>query len=329
MSFELLTSLLHHHTGDIEGVLDGVVPGVGGLEHAVGAVDDLSGIWGDAGQHDAVDVEPVVGGDPWAESDETRADHSLEGTELTSDPWHDEGLSHHTDVLRYEGDPSHDAWMDSLDQDALNDATGESAALAVDAMTASDPLAWEAEPDGVVLVGTPDLDAAYWHHQEGESSCAVVSQGSVLASLTGEHFSEQQLAWEATQMGSFDPVCGTPPTAVGDLLEAHHVPVDRLVGAKVGDLYRALQIGEKVIVGLDANEIWFPDHGAAGEVAELPDAGHAVCITGFEMSEDGQLSVIMNDSGVPDGAGRRVAMMDFKNAWDDFGNFAVITRCKG
>ena len=43
-------------------------------------------------------------------------------------------------------------------------------------------------------------------------------------------------------------------------------------------------------------------------------------ITGLQTCEDGSRLVILNDSGVPDGAMKAVRQDDFLNAWRDYGN---------
>ena len=115
---------------------------------------------------------------------------------------------------------------------------------------------------------------------------------------------------------------------MGNLLEANGIPVERKHGCSVVEMFDALNSGEKVIVGLDANEIWEPQVDEFGNPVEQPDQGHAVWVTGIQMDDNGQLDVVLNDSGVSDGAGKTVPMKHFLNAWDDYGNFATITNLK-
>lgn len=212
------------------------------------------------------------------------------------------------------------AWLDSLASPAGHDPQA----------TADDPTEIGAHPGsetvGAILVGNPAADEQYWRPQESDYSCAISSQGEVLEALTGERIPEEELARLADECGWYDPACGTPPEAVGSILEAYGIPVDRAYDLGITDLFDALARGEKVIVGLDANEIWSPRLDEHGTPIEQPDAGHAVWVTGMEMGDDGKVSVILNDTGKPDGAGCRVDVEDFLNAWDDFGNLAVTTR---
>ena len=117
-----------------------------------------------------------------------------------------------------------------------------------------------------------------------------------------------------------------PPEAVGNLLEYYGVPVDREYDTPLTDVFDALLRGDKVIVALNANEIWEPQAGPDGQPLELPVAGHAVWVTGMHQDDDGQWTVVLNDTGTPGGRQETVSLPDFMNAWDDFGRYAVMTQ---
>ena len=184
-----------------------------------------------------------------------------------------------------------------------------------------------ASTPGEDLAGTPSGED-YWHQQEASNSCAVAVQRGVIESLTGMCIPEAELSRVAEASGWYDPTCGTQPSAVGNLLELYGVPVERSYGAGLADLYDALQRGEKVLVGLDANEIWTPSVDLDGLPVEQSDAGHAVQVTEIRAGSDGGFEVVMNDPGRADGAGFTTHLEHFENAWEDFGNYAVITRTK-
>jgi hypothetical protein len=77
-------------------------------------------------------------------------------------------------------------------------------------------------------------------------------------------------------------------------------------------------------VGLDANEIWDPIYDYFGNPLEQEDGGHAVWVTGIDYGWDGSISIILNDSGTPNGMASVIAYADFMNAWQDYGNFVSI-----
>lgn len=169
-----------------------------------------------------------------------------------------------------------------------------------------------------------ELDQSGWHLQEAPNSCAIACQTDILNSF-GINVSEGQIAKLAEDRGWYDPAIGTPPQALGYVLEAYGIPVTQNYDTSLTTLKDTLDNGEKVMVGLDANEIWAPDKDFSGNPLEQPDAGHAVWVTGIEMKPNGELEVILNDTGQVQGRGARIAMDDFVNAWDDFGRYAAVT----
>lgn len=177
----------------------------------------------------------------------------------------------------------------------------------------------------VVITGTPDEDIQHWSWQGMNNSCALVAQEGVLESLLGHDIPRTELEQMAYNNGWYDPKSGTSIECVGNILEAYGVPVERGYDRSLIDIYNALDNGEKVIVALDANEIWEPARDYYGRPVEYSDAGHAVWVTGMDMDREGNLSVIINDSGTIDGMRKTVSLEDFENARDDFGNFTVIT----
>jgi len=175
-----------------------------------------------------------------------------------------------------------------------------------------------------VIAGDPVQDAYYYHAQTYDDTCAVVAQQGILKAF-GIELTESDLREVAYVNGWYQPGTGTSMEGIGGLLEHAGIPVHRVHGASLDDLIAELDKGHKVIVGLDANEIWAPKVSFDPFNwwrTELPDAGHAVWITGIDADEG---VVYMNDSGVPDGQGRAVAIPDFLNSWDDWGNYYCAT----
>jgi len=171
--------------------------------------------------------------------------------------------------------------------------------------------------------GTPEEDAKFWHHQGSDFTCAVVSQEYILESFTGQDLSEEDLTAEAIIKGYCLPGVGSYPEYVGSLLEDYGIKVFRSIGNTIDDLKNNLASGKKVIVSLDANEIWDPTglHQLM-DLFFMPQANHAVMVTGYD---DISQEVILNDPGHPDGAGMRIPLSVFENAWEDSGRFMVHT----
>ena len=172
-------------------------------------------------------------------------------------------------------------------------------------------------------IGYPVEESQHWQQQQGSSSCAVVAQISVFESITGVCMSEEQACHIADKNGWFDPDIGTRPSDVGKLLNQLGVATEQKYDATLLDIADALEKGDRIIVGLDANEIWHPMRDKFGSPIEQPDAGHAVWVTGIDTKPDGSVKVILNDSGTPNGKMEVVDAVDFLNAWEDYGNFLV------
>lgn len=180
-------------------------------------------------------------------------------------------------------------------------------------------------PEEFESIGTPIEEAEHWKQQEEPVSCAIACQRTVLESIISLSLPEKQLAELAEKNGWYDPIRGTSMLHTGALLNLFGVPTKSHFDCDIDDLKEALRLGEKIIVGLDANEIWSPQRDLADYPLELPDSGHAVQVTGIQSNESGETFVILNDPGIADGAAKQIRLDDFLNAWEDFGYFATIT----
>ncbi|NJO65669.1 MAG: hypothetical protein HC836_48625 [Richelia sp. RM2_1_2] len=99
----------------------------------------------------------------------------------------------------------------------------------------------------------------------------------------------------------------------------------KATNASLEDIADALEKGDKIIVGLDANEIWSPLRDAmTGSPVEQTNGGHAVWVTGIDTEPDGSVKIILNDSGTDSGQMKAVDAQDFLNAWDDYGNLLLV-----
>ena len=180
-------------------------------------------------------------------------------------------------------------------------------------------------------IGDPADDMEHWHQQTHDDTCAVVSQEFILNELTGQNFGEDELQQEACDNGWYTPGGGTPLECMGNLLEAHGIPVERETGCSLQDISDKLANGEKVMVAIDAEEIWYPDQvdqdDALANAFGMPGQGvnHAVQVIGIDNSDPNNPMVILNDSGSPNGQGDMVPADRFVDAWDDSNNYMVST----
>lgn len=175
----------------------------------------------------------------------------------------------------------------------------------------------------------------HYHPQEAPNSCAVAVQTDILNDF-GINVSEAQMRELAENMGVYTHSGGTPLSDVGKLIEAHGIELDpQRDGFDLSYLVDAKNSGEKIIIGLDAAEIWNspdildnPIETYTGGLIEIASAGHAVEFKGVFEDFDGNIFVVIDDPGHPDGNNVHVPINDFLDAWSDFGNFAVITKTK-
>lgn len=160
------------------------------------------------------------------------------------------------------------------------------------------------------IIGNPEKDMEYWHMQEHPMSCAVAVQEFVAEGLLEKDFSEAKMCAYAQNKEWFSET-GTPAPHVGRLLEAMGLDVTREFGGTVNDIAETLKSNGKVIVGVN-NMI-------LGDIrySALPgmNANHVVEVIGLDVRDSKNIEVILNDSGVPNGAGRRVPLETFQAAW--------------
>ena len=164
------------------------------------------------------------------------------------------------------------------------------------------------------VFGTPETDIFYWQPQTTEFTCAIQAQRGIIEMFTGVHISEADLVYEATSNGWLTDG-GMSPLDVGKLLELHGVGCHSQFNATIEQLMAELASGHKVIIGVDAGELWDDDWPLEDFFKE--SAGHAVWVTGVDITDPDHPQVIINDSGDPSGAGKSYDLQTFVDAWED------------
>ena len=171
------------------------------------------------------------------------------------------------------------------------------------------------------VIGTPPQEGAFSYDifQGYPDTCGIRSQQLILREF-GQNLLQEDLIKEAQTKGWYSE--GTPVSAIGNLLESHGVGVSRYEHAGVDDLIRALAQGKKVIVGVDADELWGETPLDASLADQTPN--HALIVAGIDMRHPDGPMVVLTDPGTGDVA-KQYPLDVFRAAWNDSGRLMVVT----
>jgi len=176
-------------------------------------------------------------------------------------------------------------------------------------------------------IGDPHHQADYWQPQDLPDNCAVAAQTSILNQYLDHPISQDEANYVAIANGWYNPGQGTPQEDMGNLLQAYGVPVHSVDHASIEQIASELQQGHQVIVGVNSDQLW--DQGPLADFwnwvikefgfdnSTFQPADHAVAVTGLDLSDIHNPKVVINDSGVPDGAGHTYPLDRFMNAWEN------------
>lgn len=163
------------------------------------------------------------------------------------------------------------------------------------------------------------------YQQVYEDSCAIKSQQFILNDF-GIPATEDQLVQYSYEQGWYQgDGSGTQMQDVGNLLEAAGIPCTRQADANVFNLVSELSQGHKVIVAVDADELygkrflqWLYDFFGG----ETPN--HALVVTGIDTFDPNNIQVVVTDPG--DGSYQKSYPLDqFMDAWADSSHYMVST----
>jgi len=175
--------------------------------------------------------------------------------------------------------------------------------------------------------GTPSSDMSLWEMQDDPNSCAVATTNMVFRSV-GIESTEAEIAKVFSDCGIYDPMRGTSPDMIDDVINAwaersgadiRAVQIDNFDAASLQEM---LDNGIRPLVGVDAAELYPGGDQSILDLFGYPDAGHAVQVTGIIHSPEGNF-VVINDPAFPAGAGQRIPMEQFMDAAADCGYQAI------
>ena len=172
-------------------------------------------------------------------------------------------------------------------------------------------------------------------YQGNEGVCAIRSQQIILRDY-GIDVSLDELKQYAIVNGWYDPSPegGTPMWAIGNLLISCNVSCSQSVDNTVYDLINELAQGHRIIVGVDANELWADrNHDIVSGAKEWfkdffkgDTPNHALVVAGVDVNPDNpnDVKVILTDPGTGD-LRIEYELSDFMDAWKDSSCFMVST----
>lgn len=165
--------------------------------------------------------------------------------------------------------------------------------------------------------------------QQYSDTCAIKSQQLILSDF-GIEYTEDELIQYSIQHGWYNGH-GTHMHDVGKLLINSGIPCTQKDHANVFNLINELSQGHKVIVGVDADELWNNDNivdKAKNWVSDFfgNDPNHALIVAGIDTSDPDNIQVIVKDPGTGDD-GKSYPLNQFMDAWADSSCFMVTTDC--
>lgn len=244
-----------------------------------------------------------------------------DGDDFESDEADDEFSEYDADNDTDEEDSDIDFDDEDDDEDDVDFDDEDNDVIDFDTYEESDDADVDYDDDDGKLYGNPDTSDDFWEYQGPTNRCAIYSQKFVIEELTGEELDIEELADLAEDNGWFAEDQGTPLADMNKILDHYGVENEMTRFNTMNDIEECLDNGGKVIVALDADEIWYDDND------DLYDGGygvnHAVEVIGVDHTDPENPMVILNDSGTPDGQGSRIPLDVFEDAWNDGDNYMI------
>lgn len=182
----------------------------------------------------------------------------------------------------------------------------------------------DASPD---ILGVPNAQADFWDMQEFADNCEPTSESFIIRQFGFDGISTNDFAYISQANGWYMPGGGTSMEHMGDMMDLFGIENHTIQNASLEDLASEIANGHGVIVGVNSGQLW--DQGplqdlfnwAAKEFGfdnpvDAP-ADHALCVTGFDISDPDHPMVIVNDPGHPDGQGAAYPLDRFMDAWEN------------
>lgn len=181
-------------------------------------------------------------------------------------------------------------------------------------------------------------------YQGQQPTCAIRSQEIILRDY-GISIPQEELVAFATQNGWYNPDPkngGTPRDAIGNILDACGIPTIRTENATIYDIIAELRAGHRVIVSVDAEELWVKNkpllfnrifgefknkvQDTIDHLNNVQGANHALIVAGVKVNpkDPSDIRVTLIDSGTGDVC-VEYKLSDFQEALEDSNSYMVST----
>lgn len=164
--------------------------------------------------------------------------------------------------------------------------------------------------------------------QHYSDTCAIKSQQIILNDF-GIPCTEEELIQFSHEQGWYNGD-GTSMIDVGNLLETAGIPCSRQADANIFNLVDELSQGHKIIVGVDADELWKNDSildklkNWFNDFFRGDTPNHALIVAGIDTSDPNNIQVIVTDPGTGDYC-KSYPLDQFMDAWSDSNCYMVST----
>ncbi|MDQ0693198.1 C39 family peptidase [Arthrobacter sp. W4I7] len=173
--------------------------------------------------------------------------------------------------------------------------------------------------DNGQIIGDPWEFSTLWFEQSYNGYCVPAAMLQIYELYTGQDLTETDFVNLTNEVGGWSVAnggFGMTAQGLADVLSAAGIPTETSYDNSIDDLTAALENDQPILVGVDSGEYWGNDEGPDNDA----ESDHQVIVTGIDTENN---TVILSDTGTPDGNMLAVPMKVFLDAWADSGNEMV------